>query len=150
MSAANTPQQGNGVQPGKTTSHALKLRSWLLSLLRSFVFAFAGIAWMLRTERNAQVHLFVTAIVIVAGFFFRVDVAEWLALILSITFVIAFEAMNSAVEAVVDLASPQLHPLAKRAKDAAAGAVLVAAIGAAAVGCVVFLPKLLRFVGLLA
>ena len=118
-------------------------------VLRSFVFAFAGLAWMARTQRNAQVHLLITTIVIVAGVFFQVSVGEWLALILAIAVVLALEAMNTAVEAVVDLASPQLHPLAKRAKDAAAGSVLIGAIGAAVVGCVVFVPRFWALLGLL-
>ncbi len=118
-------------------------------VLGSFVFAFAGLAWMARTQRNAQVHLLITTIVIVAGVFFRVSVGEWLALILAIALVLALEAMNTAVEAVVDLASPQLHPLAKRAKDAAAGSVLIGAIGAAVVGCVVFVPRFWALLGML-
>ncbi len=104
---------------------------------------------MARTQRNAQVHLLITTIVIVAGVFFRVSVGEWLALILAIALVLALEAMNTAVEAVVDLASPQLHPLAKRAKDAAAGSVLIGAIGAALVGCVVFVPRFWALLGML-
>lgn len=124
-------------------------RTWLAAVFRSFFYAFAGIAWVVRSQRNAQIHLAITAVVLVAGVYFRVSVGEWLALILSIALVLAFEAINSAVEAVVDLASPELHPLAKRAKDAAAGAVLVAAIGAALVGIVVFLPRLFALVGLL-
>jgi diacylglycerol kinase (ATP) len=115
-------------------------------VLRSFTFAFNGILFMVRTQRNAQVHLFITGIVIVAGVFFGVSLGEWLALVLSIALVLALEAINTALEAVVDLASPQIHPLAKRAKDAAAGAVLIGAIGAAIVGLTVFLP---RFVALL-
>ncbi|PLS79764.1 MAG: diacylglycerol kinase [Chloroflexi bacterium] len=118
-------------------------------VLGSFVFAFAGLAWMARTQRNAQVHLLITTIVIVAGVFFRVSVGEWLALILAIALVLALEAMNTAVEAVVDLASPQLHPLAKRAKDAAAGSVLIGAVGAAVVGCVVFVPRFWALLGML-
>ncbi len=140
---------GDELKPGGTISRAMRLRFWLIGLLRSFLFAFAGIGWMVRTQRNAQVHVFITTVVVIAGFVLQVSTVEWLALILSIAVVLAFEALNSAVEAVVDLASPQLHLLAKRAKDAAAGAVLLVAIGAALVGCIIFLPKLLRFVGLM-
>lgn len=109
--------------------------------MRSFGFAFAGINWTIRTQRNAQVHVAVLVAVIIAGFALRVSWGEWLALILSMTLVLALEAMNSAVEAVVDLVSPHYHPLARHAKDAAAGAVLLGAIGAAAVGLIVFVPK---------
>ena len=114
----------------------------LRHIIRSFGYAFAGIGVMLRHQRNAQIHLAITAIVIVAAVFFRVSVGAWLALTLAITLVLALEALNTALEAIVDLASPEFHPLAKHAKDTAAGAVLIGAIGAAVVGCIVFLPPL--------
>ena len=110
-------------------------------VLRSFVFAFAGIATLLRTQRNAQVHVTITCAVIIAGFALQVSAGEWVALVLSIALVLALEAVNTAIEAVVDLVSPQPHPLAKRAKDVAAGAVLLSAIGTALVACIIFLPK---------
>lgn len=122
---------------------SLRVRRWLVGLIRSFGFAFAGLGWMLRTQRNAQIHVAITCAVIIAGFALRVSTGEWLALILSITLILALEALNTAVEAVVDLVSPQPHPLAKRAKDVAAGAVLLGAIGVALVGVIVFLPRLL-------
>jgi len=101
---------------------------------------------MLRTQRNAQIHFVATLVVVAAGFIFGVGIGEWIALVLAITLVLALEALNTALEAVVDLASPQLHPLAKRAKDVAAGAVLIGAIGAAVVGCLIFIPRLLALV----
>jgi diacylglycerol kinase len=125
---------------------AFKTRSWLLGVLRSFPYAFAGIGWMLRTQRNAQIHVAITCAVIIAGFFFRISAGEWLVLIAFITLVLALEALNTALEAVVDLASPQFHPLAKRAKDAAAGAVLIGAIGSVVAGAIVFLPKMLALI----
>ncbi len=132
------PQPLSYVVPTSPERVAFDLRL----VLRSFTFAFAGIMLMLRTQRNAQVHLCITCIVIVGGVFFGVSRGEWLALVLAITLVLALEAINTAIEAVVDLASPQIHPLAKRAKDAAAGAVLLGAIGAAIVGFMVFLPRI--------
>lgn len=125
---------------------ALQTRPWLINLLHSFGFAFAGIAAMLRTQRNAQIHTAITCAVIIAGFALRVSPGEWIALVLSITMVLALEAINTAIEAVVDLVSPQQHPLAKKAKDVAAGAVLLAAIGTATVACIVFLPKLIALI----
>lgn len=124
------------------TSRGQSLRRWVIGLIRSFVFAFAGIAALLRTQRNAQVHLLITTVVIVGGVVFGVSVVEWLILILSITLVLALESLNTALEALVDLLSPQYHPLAKKAKDVAAGAVLIGAIGAAIIGCIVFLPRI--------
>lgn len=132
-------QQLNYVAPSSPERVAFDLKL----VMRSFTFAFAGIIFMVRTQRNAQVHLFITSIVIVAGVYFSVSLGEWLALVLSITLVLALEAINTALEAIVDLASPQIHPLAKRAKDSAAGAVLIGAIGAAIVGLTVFLPRIL-------
>lgn len=125
---------------------AVRVWRWLVGLIRSFGFAFAGLGWMLRTQRNAQIHVAITCAVIIAGFALRVSAGEWLALILSVALILALEALNTAVEAVVDLVSPQPHPLAKRAKDVAAGAVLLGAIGVALVGVIVFLPKLLALV----
>lgn len=117
-------------------------RAWLLGLLRSFSWAFAGVWSMLRRQRNAQIHTLITLLVIVFGVVLRVSAGEWVALVLAIALVLALEAVNTAIEAVVDLASPQLHPLAKQAKDTAAGAVLIGAIGAAITGCIILLPKL--------
>jgi diacylglycerol kinase len=124
-----------------TARHAL-LR-WLIGLIRSFGFAFAGIGAMLRTQRNAQIHTAATVVVALAGLFFGASLGEWIVLILSIALVLSLEALNTALEAVVDLVSPQPHPLAKKAKDVAAGAVLIGAIGAAVIGCLIFIPKLL-------
>jgi diacylglycerol kinase (ATP) len=124
-----------------TRRHAT--RRWLRYLIRSFGFAFAGIGQMIRTERNAQIQFLAAVLVIICGVLFRISLVEWIALVLAITFVLTLEAINTALEALVDLVNPQLHPLAKRAKDIAAGAVLLAAIGAAVVGCLVFVPKLL-------
>ncbi len=97
---------------------------------------------MLRHQRNAQIHIAITALVVVFGMLLQVSVAEWIALVLSITLVLSLEALNTAIEAVVDLASPQYHPLAKQAKDVAASGVLIGAIGAAIVGLIIFMPKL--------
>lgn len=115
---------------------------WLVGLMRSFGFAFAGLGAMLRTQRNAQIHTAAMIVVAAAGWFFGVTAGEWIALILATALVLSLEALNTALEAVVDLVSPQPHPLAKQAKDVAAGAVLIGAIGAALVGCIIFVPRL--------
>ena len=81
-------------------------------------------------------------VVIGLGFIYRVSTLEWLALVLAMTIVMSLEAMNSALEFAVDLASPELHPIAGKAKDVASAAVLIAAIGACVVGAIVFLPKM--------
>lgn len=96
---------------------------------------------MFRTQPNARFHLVASVAVVTAGFWLEISRLEWLAVVLCMAFVLALEAVNTALEYLTDLASPDYHPLAGKAKDAAAGAVLVAAIGAAVVGGVVFLPK---------
>ncbi|MFK7896082.1 MAG: diacylglycerol kinase family protein [Myxococcota bacterium] len=105
--------------------------------IRTFVFAFRGIAEMLRTERNARIHAFATALVIGFGFALGVDRSEWIALVLAIAFVWSAEGFNTAFEALCDVASPDYHPQVKRAKDIAAGAVLLAAIGAALIAILI-------------
>jgi diacylglycerol kinase len=144
------PQSGKGarvyedaVHPSRLRAFAFRSRRWWIGLIRSFGFAFAGLRWTVRTQRNAQIHVAILVAVIIAGFALRVSAGEWLALILSMALVLALEAMNSAVEAVVDLVAPEYHPLARHAKDAAAGAVLLGAIGTSVVGLIVFVPRLL-------
>lgn len=109
--------------------------------IASFVCAGKGII-ALRSEVHASVHLAATIIVIAAGFWLNVNGLEWALLILSIGLVWVAEAVNTAVECVVDLASPEHHELAGKSKDVAAGAVLLAALTAASVGIIVFGPHL--------
>ena len=108
------------------------------SLLESFNFAFEGIIHALRTQRNLRLHFLIAVAVIVAAVAFDVTRIELIALLLSITFVLIAEMLNSAIEAAVDMASTSFDPLAKLAKDVAAGAVLIASINAVAVGYLVF------------
>lgn len=115
----------------------------LLSLIRSFVYAFEGVGYLLRTQRNAQIHCLVGLCALALGAVLRIERWEWLGLALIITIVLAAEGVNTAVEAAVDLAAAgSHHPLAKIAKDVAAGAVLLCAIAAVVVGCIIFLPHL--------
>jgi diacylglycerol kinase (ATP) len=110
--------------------------------LRSFRHALAGIALMLRSQHNAWVHLCATVLVIVAGVLARLSRPEWCWIVLAIVSVWTAEALNTAFEFLCDVTSPQFHPGVKRAKDVAAGAVLIAAIGSVAIGAIVFLPHL--------
>jgi diacylglycerol kinase (ATP) len=112
------------------------------TLVLSFRYAFAGIRYLLWTQRNAKIHTALGLAAVGLGFALRIARGEWLALVLAITLVLAAEGVNTAVEAVVDLASPAYHPLAKIAKDVAAGTVLLTAIGAVVVGVIIFLPYL--------
>ncbi len=97
---------------------------------------------MMRTERNARIHLAATALVVASGIVLGVSRAEWSALVLAIALVWSAEAMNTAVEALGDAVSPEPDEAIGRAKDIAAGAVLLAAIGAVVVGLLVFGPHL--------
>ena len=109
----------------------------MIAVVRSFLYAFRGIWLLIRTQRNAKVHALAVLVVVVAGVWLDISRVEWLIVTVMCTLVLALEAVNTAIEAVVDLASPQYHELAKRAKDVAAGAVLIAAIGALIVAALI-------------
>jgi diacylglycerol kinase len=111
-------------------------------LTASFGWALAGIWEATKTQRNMRIHWAAAAVAAGMGAWLGLSAADWAAVALSCALVMAAECMNTALEATVDLASPERHPLAKRAKDCAAGAVLLCALGAVAVGVAVFGPKL--------
>ncbi|MFQ5448513.1 MAG: diacylglycerol kinase family protein [Saprospiraceae bacterium] len=117
----------------------------LKQLLNSFRYAWAGIAELVHSQFNAKIHLAAAGITIGAGFFFGISRMEWCAVIFAITIVMVTETVNTAIEYLTDLTSPDYHPLAGKAKDLAAGAVLLSSMGAVAVGLIVFLPKVIAF-----
>jgi len=102
--------------------------------------AFCGILRMIRCQHNAWVHAFATFAVLFAAFFFRISRPDWCWIILAISMVWTAEALNTAFEFLADAASPEFHPLVRNAKDVTAGAVLITAIAAVIIGCVVFWP----------
>lgn len=108
------------------------------SIVESFNFAFEGIIHVLRTQRNMRIHFAVATLVLVAALFSGVDKLELIALLLAIAFVLIAEMLNTAVEAAIDVATTSFDPMAKLAKDIAAGAVLIATGVAVAVGYLVF------------
>lgn len=108
--------------------------------MKSFQYAGAGIVTMLRTQHNAWIHAVLTVAVVVAATLFDVSVAEWCWLILAIMAVWCAEALNTAFEFLADAASPDFHPLVQKAKDVAAGAVLITAIGSATIGYLILFP----------
>ncbi|HEX9369715.1 MAG TPA: diacylglycerol kinase family protein [Roseiflexaceae bacterium] len=112
------------------------------TLVSSFRYAFAGLRYLLWTQRNAKIHSALGLAAVALGLLLGIDRYEWLALLITIAIVLAAEGVNTAVEAAVDLASPEYHPLAKIAKDVGAGTVLLTAIAAVIVGIVLFLPHL--------
>lgn len=116
------------------------------SLLSSFAHAFDGVITGLRAERNMIVHFGAMVVVVVFGVILHISAAEWIVCVMLFALVMALELVNTAVETAVDLCTDAYDPRAKVAKDTAAGAVLVAAVGAAIIGCVIFLPKLLQIV----
>ena len=113
-----------------------------MSLLRSFGFALEGVSYLIRTQRSAQIEIVIGVVVIAVAVWLGISAIEWAVLILAMALVLALEALNTAIELAVTLASPQRHPLAKAAKDVAAAMVLIAAVGAAVVGAVVLGPRL--------
>ena len=111
-------------------------------LLKSFQYAFLGIAFCLRSERNMQIHAAATVLVLLMVTYVRVTKMEWLVLLLTIGGVWSLEMVNTALEKTVDLITAERHPFAKIAKDAAAGAVLVFSCIAVVIGLVIFIPYL--------
>jgi diacylglycerol kinase len=112
------------------------------SFLRSFTFAGQGVWHAVRTQRNMRVHLAAAIAAITAGLVLGIGALAWACVALAIGLVLAAETLNTVVEALADLCTAELHPLAKVAKDAAAGAVLIASATAVGVGAAVFLPRL--------
>ena len=108
--------------------------------LRSFVYAGRGVLAMLMSQHNAWIHAAATVTVIVAGLVCGVGRFEWLALVFAIVSVWAAESLNTAFEFLCDVAAPDFHPLVARAKDVAAAAVLICAVGAVLIGALVFAP----------
>jgi diacylglycerol kinase (ATP) len=111
------------------------------TILDSFNYAFEGIIHVLRTQRNLRIHFAVAFAVLIAALIINVTKLELIALLISITFVLIAEMLNSAVEAAIDIATTSFDPMAKLAKDIAAGAVLIATINALIVGYLVFAGK---------
>jgi len=121
----------------------LDKRNLLQRRIASFGHAFRGIGSALRSELHLQFHAIATVVVIGLGFYFELTATEWMLVTLAVGTVWTAELVNTAIEALTDLASPEYHPLAGKAKDVAAGAVLVAAIAAMIVGLFIFGPRML-------
>ncbi|MEC4272398.1 diacylglycerol kinase family protein [Adlercreutzia sp. R25] len=105
-----------------------------------------GVAYAFTSQRNLKIQWAIGALAVIAGISLGIGQAEWLALVLCIMVVAVAEVLNTAIESVVDIASPEWHPLAKAAKDAAAGAVLLASIGSVVCGLIIFVPHLLALI----
>ncbi len=116
-------------------------------LAASFRFAFQGIAAAAAGERNFQIHLGISTVVVFFGLWFSITVFEWIAVLLAIGGMLGLELMNTALERTVDMYTKEFHPLAKQAKDIAAGAVLIYAIISIIIGALIFLPRIIVALG---
>lgn len=114
-------------------------------IINSFRYAIEGFISSFKTERNMKIHILAMTIVIALGIFLKLNKIEWCIITIAIVMVISAELFNTAIETVVDMVSPQKNPQAKLAKDIAAGAVLVFAIGSAIIGLIIFIPKIVTF-----
>lgn len=112
-------------------------------LIRSFGYAFKGVAFATATQLNFRIHLVATLFALLLGYFLRISTAEWLWVALSITVVLVTELFNTMIEALTDFVSPSFNETAGRVKDMSAGTVVIAALFALITGLVIFLPKLL-------
>lgn len=112
------------------------------AFFKGFLFAFNGLCFLVKKERNFKVHLVLFSLVIIAGFFFKITSIEWIAILLTSALVLSLEAVNTAIEQLSNLYSKEENPTIKTIKDVAAGAVLLAALFAAVIGILIFLPYL--------
>lgn len=108
----------------------------------SFFHAFSGLFYALSTQPNFLIHLTLSTVVIIAGYYYQISPLEWLVLTVTIVFGLVVELVNTAIESAVDLITDQYHPSAKIAKDVSAAAMLVYAMGALIIAAIIFIPKL--------
>ena len=115
-------------------------------LINSFKYAFTGIATSFKTEQNMKIHILIMILVIIAGIVLKISSLDWIILVIMFALVISGELFNTVIETVVDMITMEKNEKAKIAKDVAAGAVLVLAIGSVIVGLIIFIPKILNFI----
>jgi diacylglycerol kinase (ATP) len=116
----------------------------LTARLRSFSHAIRGVRIMVNSQHNAWIHALATVVVSILGLCFGLRTSEWCWIVLAIAIVWTAEALNTALEFLMNAATPEYHPLVEKAKDVAAGAVLISAIGAAIIGLIILGPYVLR------
>lgn len=116
-------------------------------LTNSFKYAFEGILQAYVGEQNLKIHTVIAILVIIFGFILKISYTEWLVCLVLIGLVLMAEFFNTSIEYLVDLASPEIHPLAKATKDTASAGVLMMAIISAIIGLIIFVPKLISFIG---
>lgn len=113
--------------------------------IQSFKYAFRGLAYLFSSQWNARFHLFAAGMAVLLGYMLNINTSEWCWIVCMIGLVLAGEALNTALEATLDALHPEHHPLVGKAKDVAAGAVLLLAFTAILVGMLIFVPKLTDF-----
>ena len=118
------------------------MRKFIKSRLRSFGYAFQGWSYVLRNEPNSWIHAIVTVLILLLAFWLHLPARDWAVLLLTFVVVWAAEFFNTAIENIVDLASPEEHPLAKVSKDVGAAAVLIAALTSILIGLLILGPPL--------
>lgn len=116
----------------------------IIKRINSFKYAIEGIKATFKSQTNMKIHVTVMLLVIIAGIILKLDSSKWKICIFLFSLVLAGELFNTAIEAIVDMVMPEFHPKAKLAKDAAAGGVLVLAIGAAIIGLMIFMPEIMK------
>ena len=122
----------------------ISFSEWMKRRARSFAHAGRGILLLCVTQWNFRIHLIAALVAVALGFYFQISAIEWVILAAAIALVLCSEALNTAVERVVDLLEPNNHPVARDAKDLAAAAVLIASICAAIIGVILFGPRLMH------
>lgn len=123
-----------------------KLKVKTKKLANSFKYAIRGFFTSLRRERNMKIHILITLLVIIMGCIFKISPIEWIMCVFCISMVIGAELFNTAIETTVDIAMPYRDAKAKIAKDVSASAVLFFAIGAAIIGLIIFVPKIMELI----
>ena len=111
--------------------------------VKSFKYAFNGIWLLIKNEHNAQIHLFAIIVTTALSFYLKISANEWITVIFCFGIVLMAEGFNSAIEALANKVSPEIHPQIKTTKDIAAGAVLISAIMALIIACIIFVPKII-------
>ena len=141
MSTRNSVQ---GISTPKSTSGPFSLHG----RVQSFRHAINGILLMLKSQHNAWIHATASVVVLLNGVFFRLSPRQWCWLVIAIMAVWMAEALNTALEFLADVTSPEFHPLVEKAKDVAAGAVLISAAGSVVIGILILGPPILEFLNL--
>jgi diacylglycerol kinase (ATP) len=116
----------------------------LRNRLKSFIYAFKGVEFVLLSQHNMWIHITLAFIALMIGFVLGINIFEWIAVVFSIGLVLTAEIFNSAIETLVDLISPNYNEKAGKIKDMAAGAVLISAITAVIIGAIIFIPRILN------